>query len=178
MVQYPLLVQVNEYPAVDRIPNSGAPDFARLEYHVAVRQDDRPAQAAQMIDGRQCSRIDQVRKRVLQQILRQVQQLRIAVEPGAKRLQTTQVIGDPKFFAKSAKDRPIALATAGAERQLQSIAEIRAESVVVEQGVVDIQQEDDAVGQHGEVASGFGSCQVSSPPITLAAVAGPQLPGW
>ncbi len=50
MVQHLLLVQINEDPAAHRIPDAGALDLARLEYHVAVRQHHRPAQASQ--DGR------------------------------------------------------------------------------------------------------------------------------
>ena len=58
--------------------------------------------------------------------------------------------------------------------------EIRAEAIVVEQRVVDIEQEHDTtpiLNQHGRVSSGFGSCQPSSPATTARAAAGPQASG-
>src|SRR5207253_1929991 len=73
---------------------------------------------------------------------------------------------------------PIAIALTGAEGLFQACAEIRAEPIVVEKRVIDIQQEHDlAFAQHGAVSSGLGSCQPSSPVTTARAPAGPQVPG-
>src|SRR5580700_9902107 len=102
----------------------------------------------------------------------------MVVEPRAKSLQASQVIGQAELLAQPAEDGPIACAFGGAERLLQTVAEIRGKAIVVQEGIVHIQHENHPVGlQHGEVRSTTGSCQVSSPLTTSFAADGPHVPG-
>jgi hypothetical protein len=102
----------------------------------------------------------------------------MVVESGAKRLQAGQVIGQPELLAQAAEDRPVALAFRDAERLFQPLAEIRGKAVVVQQGVVHVQQKNHLPGaQHGEDFSVTGSCQVSPAFTTSAAAPGPHAPG-
>src|SRR5208283_3769953 len=136
-----------------------------------------PAEAPQMADDRQRLRKDHGGERIVQEVFRHAQQVRIVIEPGAKRLQAAQIIGKSQSLAQGGEYLPVALPAASAERLLQTIAQIRAEAIVVQQGVVDIQQKNDLTGQHGGDASFIGLRQVSAPRMTLCAAAGPQLPG-
>lgn len=45
VVQHLLLVNIDQHSTVDRVPQSGALDFARLENHIAIGQDDRSPNA-------------------------------------------------------------------------------------------------------------------------------------
>src|SRR5271155_4674084 len=142
-----------------------------------------------MLDDRQRLRKKQTGERVFQEVFRHAKQMRIVIEAGAKRLQTAQVIGNSKSLAQLLECPKVALPLLRAERLFQPRPEILSEAIVVEQGIVDIQQKDDViarhrvvaqyrvVAQHGVVGSFFGLCQVSSSSITPAAAAGPQVPG-
>src|SRR3982074_2620144 len=101
----------------------------------------------------------------------------MVVETGAKCLQAAQVIGKPLLLAQSAEDRPVARTLGSAERQFQTVAEICGKAVVVQQGVVHVQQKNDSgAGQHGEDVSGSGSCHASASLTTSFAAEGPQVP--
>jgi hypothetical protein len=86
MIEHAFLVQVDQHATVDRIPDSGALNLARLKYDIAVGEDDRLAHGLQVCDRRERVRKDSVGERVLQEELRHVEQVRIVVEPGAKQL--------------------------------------------------------------------------------------------
>ena len=51
-----------------------------------------------------------------------------------------------ELVAKLGIDRPVAFALGAAERLLEPRAEVGGEAVIVEQGVVDIEQKDDQAG--------------------------------
>src|SRR5437016_4491280 len=107
-----------------------------------------------------------------------MQQIRIVVESDAEFLQCSQIVHIGKLFAQRSKNGPVSIALIGAEGLFQAGAEIRAETIIVEKRVVDIEQEHDLLfAQHGAVSSGLGSCQPSSPATTARAAAGPQVPG-
>src|ERR1700691_183275 len=174
MIEHALLVHVDHHAALDRIPDAGALDLARLEYHVAVREDHRRPQGAQVRDRRECRFIDEPGEGVLQQKIRHLQQPRVIVQPRAEGLQACQVIGDPEPLAQLGKDAEIALARGRAEMQFEARSQVGREAIVVEQRIVDIEQEH---GQHGDEASTCGSCQVAPSTMISALEGGPQLPG-
>src|ERR1700723_299596 len=178
MVEYTLLVQINHDPALHRIPYSRALNLARLEHDVAVRQHHGAAESAQVGDGLEGSREQPCCERIFQQKFRHCQQVRMIVQSGAKYLQASQVVGKPQLFAQTAEDGPITRAFRGAESLCQAVAEICGKAIVVQQGVVHVQQKNRLPGvQHGEDLSVTGSCQVS-PSFTISAEApGPQVPG-
>src|SRR4029077_1175169 len=88
-----------------------------------------------------------------------------------------QVVGEAERRAPLRENVPIARALRGAERALETLAQVGRETIVVQQRVVHVQQEYRAVLQHGVDFSICGSCQVSPPSMSLSAAAGPQLPG-
>ena len=179
-IEHPFLVQVDQHPALHRIPEPGALDLAWLEHDVAIGQHHRRPQRVQVRDGFQDPRVEPLCEGIFQQECRHLQQVRILVQARAEYLQRTEVIGVAQLVTQRSVDRAIARALRGAEVALQARVEIDAEAVVVEQRVVDIQQEYRIARvrhQHGVFASGRGSCQ-PCPSLTMScAVAGPQLPG-
>src|SRR5271169_1113001 len=178
MVEHLLLVQINQHSSLDRAPDSGALDFTRLKYDVAVRQHDRPSQGAQVRHRIQGAGEKPARKWIFKQELGHSQQLGVVVESGAEILQTAQVIRQALRLAPAAEDLPIARALRGAEHQLQPVAKIRRETIVIQQRIVHVQQKYHLAGiQHGAAFSIVGSCQVSSPPTIFTAAAGPHVPG-
>lgn len=120
---------------------------------------------------------EQPGKRKLQQEIRNLQKLRIVVESRAKGLQTAEVVREAEPRAPLLEDIPVAFARRSAKGLLQLRPELCAEAVIVEKRVVDIEQKDHLGAQHGTEVSRVGLCQVSSPPITRSASAGPQVPG-
>jgi hypothetical protein len=93
MVEYFLLVHVDQNAPLDRGPYSGVLNLARLEHDVAVRQHDRRSQGAQV-----CYRFHGAWKQpagewIFEQELGHLQQLGVVVEPGSEVLHAAQVVG-------------------------------------------------------------------------------------
>src|ERR1022692_4052913 len=131
-----------------------------------------------MSDRIERERVAQLRERVLEQVFGHPQQLGAVVEAGTKRLQGRQIVGAPQFVAQCLKQVPIAIALDRPERALEAHAQVRGEAVVVQQGIVDVQQKHDAGWRaHGGAFSVRGSCQVSGSAMMRALSGGPQEPG-
>lgn len=143
-----------------------------------VGEHHRQTERAQVDDDVEGARVEQLLERVVEDEGRGREQRLVVVELGAKPLQGGQVVGASELVAQLGEARPVALAPGDAEIVLEPDSQIGCEAVVVEQGIVDIEQEHDrSGGQHGAVSSRFGSCQPCSLATTALAVAGPQVPG-
>ena len=69
------------------------------------------------------------------------------------------------------------IAAVGSELTLEMIPEVVHDLIVVEQGVINVQQDDDLVGRrHALVRSGVGLCHGPSLAMSASAFFGPQLP--
>lgn len=92
-------------------------------------------------------------------------------------LQGSEVVRIAELRAPLFEDRPVTLLTLGPERLRQLAFEIRHDAVVIEQGVIDIEQKDDRGRLRHRVASlGRGLCQPPSAAMRAPASFGPQLP--
>ena len=138
-----LLVDVDQHAPLDRLEQAGALDLARLEHDVAVGQDHRRPPRGEALDDVERGRIEAVGERVLQEERGQPEHVRIVRVLHAVALQRPQVVGVAELGAQRFEDRPVALLTLGAERARQVPLEIGGHPVVVEQGVVDVEQEHD-----------------------------------
>ena len=63
--QHLLLVDVDENPAFDRIPQARSFHFARLEDHVSIGQDGRFPKGAGVFEGVERTRVQPVGKRIV-----------------------------------------------------------------------------------------------------------------
>ena len=120
-------------------------DLARLEHDVAVGEDDRLAEAWRRARGVERAGKQPVGERVVDQERRHRQQVRIARVHQSVALQGAQVVGVAELGAQRLEDLEVQLGPRGADLLEQVAAEVGAHPVVVEQGVVDVEQEDDFV---------------------------------
>ena len=148
IVEHAFLVDVDEHLAIDRGPQTGPLDFARLKDDVAVREDDDRSALAQMADGVECARVDAVGERVVEEIERDAEHTRLARMLDAIPLQRAEIVRVTELGPELLEDLPIALLTLDAERVDQMTAEILDHRVVVEQRVVDVEQKD-GIGHSG-----------------------------
>jgi hypothetical protein len=179
LVERAFLVHADKHAAVERLPQARADDLARLEHDVAVGEHDggETARAARS-NGIERARIQPVGKRIIEDEFTDAKQSHVVFEPESETLQRGQVVRVAGLVAHGRVQRPVAVALLRTERLLEMRGEIRAEAVVVEQRVVDVEQPHRRrLAQHGGLFSGAGSCQPSSPANTAAAVAGPHVPG-
>ena len=72
-----LLVDVDEHAAAERVPQAGAADLAGLEDRVAVGEHDRRAGRGRVGDGLHRTGVEAVGEGVLEQELRELEQLRV-----------------------------------------------------------------------------------------------------
>src|SRR5471030_2965719 len=117
----------------------------RLEDHVAVRQQHHRAGRRQPRQRVQCARIQALGERIVEQEGRHAQQPRVAAGLLAETLQRAEVIDIAQFGAQRFEDVPVTRAAFGAELVFQPRAQVVLDTVVVEQRVVAIDQEHDAV---------------------------------
>src|SRR5215469_2930931 len=144
--EHPLLVQIDEHPPLDRIPQAGAAHLARLEHHVSVGQDDGRAEAAAVRQRFQRVGIEAIRKRVVDQKGRDQQELRIVEILQAIALQRAEIVRVSELRAQRLEDGPVVVALRAAELAREMCAEVILYRIVVEQCVVDVEQENDRLG--------------------------------
>lgn len=95
--------------------------------------------------GVECLRVEAVRERILEQEVRHRHHVRIVRVVGPVALQCAQVVGVPELGPQLLEDRPAAPLPLGADLALQMAFQIGGDPVVVEQGVIHVEQEDDTV---------------------------------
>jgi hypothetical protein len=120
-----------------------------------IGEDDRRSEPAEMGDELESARVEAIGERVVDQEARQRQQpVRGGSAPfhfGAVALQRAEVVGITELVARRVEDRPVAVGTGRAELALEMQAQLGDDSVVVEQRVVEVEQEDE-VGTHDSSA--------------------------
>jgi hypothetical protein len=151
VVEHRLLVDVDQHAAVDRVPQPRALDLAWLEDDVAVGQDHRRPDARQLRERVERAGEDALAERVVDQEARHLQQrMRLDAAPRhvlPVQLQRAEVVGVAELVAQLLEARPVQRGALGAERAHQVLAQVLDEAVVVEQGVVDVDQEDHVVNR-------------------------------
>src|SRR5579862_6926609 len=104
VIQRLFLVQIDEHGSIDRVPDPGALDLARLKHDISVRQHHRTAEALEMRDRGEGFRKEQPGKGKLQKVIRNLEKMRIVIESRAKRLQGAQVIRKSETRARFLED--------------------------------------------------------------------------
>src|SRR5262249_22951000 len=112
------------------------------------------------------------------QVGRHRQQPRVARVLDAVALQRPEVVAVAQLDEQLLEDGPVAVAAVRAELRGEVALDVGLDAVGVQQGVVDVHEEDDVVRRgHRPPSFADGSCQRSSAGSSFAVLAGPQVPG-
>jgi hypothetical protein len=133
-----LLVNVNEYVALDRFKNAGAFDFARLEDHVTVGKNHRLPPGAKLLQNVQRARVQAIGERIVHQVIGGGEEVPLVGVLHAKTLESAQVIPIAQFLEEFLLNRPEPVATLRAEFTLDMALEIILDAIVVQQRVVHV----------------------------------------
>src|SRR5436309_4162253 len=159
VVELVLLVDVDQHLAVYRVADARTLDLERLEHHVTVAQDHRLAVVAQVGDRLERAWVDAFLERILNEEARDLEQARVARVGEAEALERAQVVRVAELHAQLLEELPVALLTLLAEGLGEVLAQVGGHRVVVEQGVVDVEKEDDTHARH---RSGTGRAGVGA----------------
>ena len=155
-------MDVDEDVPVDCAPDSGPLDLVRLEDGIAVREDDRRPERAQVRQYLQRLGVEAIRERVAQEIAGRGEQARIPILPLPPLLHSAEVVAVAELDEPPLLNTPVPLRDLTAERRHEVRLHVLADPVVVEQCVVDIDEE----RQRGGV--GHGDILAHHSPTTLA----------
>ena len=140
--EHPLLVQVDEHPPLDRIPQSRALYLARLEYDIAIGQDHRRPEGAAVREHCQRTRIEAIGEGIIEQKERNTQQLRVVLVLQAIALQRAEVVRITELGAELLEDLPVTVPARKAHLALEVRAQITLHGIVIEKGIVDVEEKD------------------------------------
>ena len=120
-----------------------------LEDHIAIREDHRRAPLGDVLHGVDGAGKKAIGKRISDQEIGDGEEFGIARVLDAVALQGSQVIRIAELGPKDFEDLPIALGAVGADLALQVTFEVGSDLVIIEEGVVDVEEEDGFGGRHG-----------------------------
>ena len=109
------LVNINEHAAVERRPKTGAIDFSRLEYRIAIGQNDRWTPLLDMLDRAKGAFIDPIAERIVHEPARHQQNSRIVHLLEPESLQCAEIVGIAEFAPHFLKNFPVTVAVLDAE---------------------------------------------------------------
>src|SRR5579863_8224194 len=148
VVEGRFFVNIDQYTSRYRGGQTGALNFMRLKDDVTVREDDGGAkfgQPFQHVDG---GRKEAIRKRIIDEVAGHGEQLDLARVLIPIPLQRAEVVAISELGEKVIEDLPVAFTSGAAIRMFEMIFQIPLDSVVIQQRVVDVDQENDRVGRH------------------------------
>jgi hypothetical protein len=143
-----LLVDVDEDVPPDGLEESGTLDLARLKNHVPVREDDDRPPLPAMLYHVERVREEPVREGVFDEVGRDGEQVRVVGVLDAVALEGAEVVGVAQFGAQLFEDDPVAPGALAPYLALQEAPEVAGDPVVVEQGVVHVEEEDHVARPH------------------------------
>jgi Acetokinase family len=152
IVEFLLLVDVDEDAVVEGFPQARSFHLARLEHGVAVGQDDRGSPLLHVLDRVQSAGIEPLDEWVVDQPARHAQHLRTMQVLRPVALQRAKVIGISELAPQLFKDFPVSVARHRAVGLLEVLAQMGLHAIVVDQRVVHVEQEDD-VGRFAHFVS-------------------------
>src|SRR5436190_19931286 len=144
VIRFLLLVHINQHAPGDGIGQSRATDLERLENDVAVRENDRGTPLLDMLNH-----LDRVREKtlsegIIDEKIRNAQQIRGARMFGPIPLQSAEVIRIAQFGPQLLENEPIFLRSLRADFAGEVALQIGCHSIVIQQRVVYVEQEDDS----------------------------------
>src|SRR4051812_871386 len=98
-----------------------------------------------MRDGLQGALIKTLSERVFEEEMRGRQHMRVARESRAVHLERAEIIGVAECGADVLEDSPISLLALMPDLTLEMIPEVGRNAVVVEKGIIDVEEEDEIV---------------------------------
>jgi len=148
-----LLVNIDENLPLDGFKNAGALDLARLEYHVAVCQNDRPAPLTKSLQDIERTGVKAVGERVIDQKVGRGYQVRLVRVFYSEALQSPQVVAVAKMVKEFLLDRPKSVPALGSEFALDVPFKVGLNAVVLQQSVVHVHQKNNRSGFHGKAST-------------------------
>src|SRR5262249_55193272 len=136
IVEFLLLVHVNEHTPGDSIGQSGATDLERLENDVAVRENDHRNQSLYALNHFEGIGQKAPRERIVDKKIRDAEQIQGAWAFGPISLQSAKVIRIPKFGPELLENPPVFLRSLRAQLGGEMALQICCHSVVIQQRVV------------------------------------------
>src|SRR5438128_1628187 len=152
VIQLFFLVDVDQHVALHGLPDAGPLDLARLEHHVAVREDDRRAPRAELFEDVERPGVETIGKRVIDEIRRHRHEVHVVGVLGPVALQRAEIVAIPELDEQRLEDRPVPVTRRGAELTLEMALEVVLNAIVVQQRVVDVDQENDGSRGHDATA--------------------------
>jgi len=150
-----LFVNVDEDVAIDGFKNTGGLHFARLEYHVAVCQNDRLSPFAETLQHVERPGVKAIGEWVINQEIGRRDQVGFVGVFDPKTLQSPQVIAIAQLVKEFLLDRPKLVPAPGPEFPLNMPLKISLNPVVLQQGVIHIYQKDYRGGFFHDALSTF-----------------------
>ena len=105
VVELLFLVDIDQDVALDGLEKAGPLDLSRLKDNIAIRQNHDCPYLSARVDHIKRIRKEPVRKRIVDQICRDCQQVRFVRISHAVSLQGSQIIGVTKFLRSSSNIR-------------------------------------------------------------------------
>ena len=119
-----LLVNIDQHVPFDGFKNTGALNLARLKYHVAVGQNDRPAPLPESFQHVERSGIKAVGERVIDEEVGRRDQMRFVRVFDSEALQSAEVIAITKLVEEFLLNRPELVTASGSEFTLDMRFEV------------------------------------------------------
>jgi len=142
VVQLSLLVDVDNDSPLDRSAQPGPLDLARLEDDVAVGEDDGRAEPCKVLQHVERAREEAIGEGIVHQEGRNGEQAGIAGIHHPVPLEGTKVVGVAELRPQLLEDLEIVVRAPGTDLAYQVALEVHNDTVVVEQRVVHVQEED------------------------------------
>ncbi len=152
VVELLLLVNVDEH-GVDDVADAGLDCLSGLEDGVAVGEDDRGPEIAQSDQHLERARIEAIRERILEQVLGEGEQPGIPALRLPPLLHRAEIVAVPELDEAPLLNRPVRGARIRPVLPLEVPLEIVPEAIVVEEGVVDVDEEGRGPRAHRDILS-------------------------
>src|SRR5215470_11738398 len=140
VVELLLLVDVDEHSPLDRLEQTGALHLERLEDDIAVGQDHRRAESADVLERIERAREEPVRERIIDEVGRDRKQVRLARMLHAVALESAEVVGISELSAELLEYLPVLLLPPLTDFPGEVKFQVRSDPVVVDQRVVDVEE--------------------------------------
>jgi hypothetical protein len=149
VVQLQLFVNVYKDVTFEGFVEAGAIDFAGLENHVAVAENDGLAETAGVVDSIERLWEETVSEGIVDHEIRNGEEFVFTGAFEAIALEGSKVVGVTEFGAELLEDLPIAVGRAGADFVLEMALEIGGDAIVVDKRVIDVEEEYGVGSIHG-----------------------------
>jgi len=136
-------VDIDQHVAVHSFIKSGAIDFAWLEDDVAIAKQADRAPPFDVLDGIEGVGIETIGEGVVDEEMGDGEEPQFVGMLGAITLESTKVIGVAKARAMLFENLPVVFRALRADFLDEMVFEIGSDAIIVEQGVIDVEEENE-----------------------------------